>query len=313
MIIVNWNAGEQLRECLQSIVAAEMTGIVLPRVVVVDNDSTDGSLSGLEDIELPLEIIRNQENRGFGAACNQGAQGSRADYLLFLNPDVRLSTNSLSVPLEFMERPENGRVGICGIQLIDDTGKVARTCARFPTPGRFIAKACGLSQLLPRVFPSHFMIEWDHGETRVVDQVMGAFFLVRRSLFEKLGGFDERFFVYFEDLDFSLRAHDIGWESVYLASSRAFHRGCGTSDRIPATRLFYSLRSRIQYARKHFSFGGTVLVTLATLFIEPVARIFLAVLYGSKQELHDTLRAFILLWRWLAGSPVKPAEEEQRK
>ncbi len=106
-----------------------------------------------------------------------------------------------------------------------------------------------------------------------VDQVMGAFFLVRRSVFEALGGFDERFFVYYEDLDFAVRARAHGWSSVYIATAQAFHRGQGTTEGATARRTFYFCRSRILYARKHFSMPGAFAVMAATLTLEPFARL----------------------------------------
>src|SRR5205823_7218964 len=134
-------------------------------------------------------------------------------------------------------------IGIAGIQLLDADGRIARTCARFPTPGRFFSKMLGLDTILPAAFAPHFMVEWDHNHNREVDQVMGAFFLVRRSVFEALGGFDERFFVYFEEVDFSLRARKLGWRTFYLSVAQAYHWGSGPVTKpAQATRLFYSLR-----------------------------------------------------------------------
>ena len=99
-----------------------------------------------------------------------------------------------------------GILGIVGIQLIDSNGHVARNTARAPSAQAMIGHSLGLDRLMPSVFPTHFVSEWAHDETRNVDQVMGAFFFVRRGVFEALGGFDEQFFVYYEDLDFSVRA-----------------------------------------------------------------------------------------------------------
>lgn len=195
IVIVNWNAGQQLRECLESVVTASQNLFALDRAVVVDNASRDGSMVGLDHLRLPLVTVYNKENRGFGVACNQGAATSKADYLLFLNPDVRLQEGSLYKPLAFMERLENQDVGIVGIQLVDNVGTVSRTSARFPTVRRYFTGMLGLDRLFPVQFPSHFMTDWDHKESREVDQVMGAFFLIRRSLYETLGGFDERFCV----------------------------------------------------------------------------------------------------------------------
>jgi GT2 family glycosyltransferase len=296
IIIVNWNTGQQLRACLGSVSSASRSEFGLNRVVVVDNASNDGSTNTSRELGLPVTMIYNRINRGFAAGCNQGAHASQADYLLFLNPDARLFGDSLSKPLNFMEQPGNEGVGICGIQLIDDRGRISRTCARFPKPTHFLFKMVGLDRLFPRFFPSHFMTEWDHRESRLVDQVIGAFFLVRRSLFEALRGFDERYFVYWEDLDFSLRARQAGWRSVYLADAQAFHRGGGSSGQVRATRLLYALRSRILYGYKHFGWWPATGLMLGTLFLEPWMRLAFAAVRCSGEELMATVKGYLLLW-----------------
>lgn len=296
IVIVNWNTGDQLRACLASIAAAARDGFTLHRVVVVDNGSRDGSVEGLEDFSVPLTLLRNRENRGFAAACNQGAWSSDADYLLFLNPDVRLFDDSLTRPIRFMQELANARIGICGIQLVDEGGRIDRSCARFPTTEMFIGKMLGLNRWLPGNFPHHAMTEWDHGENRQVDQVIGAFFLVRRSLFEALNGFDERFFVYFEEVDLSYRAARAGWSSFYLADARAVHRGGGSSEQVKAARLCYSLRSRMQYGFKHFGLPSALGLALATLLLEPVSRLGVAAVRRSPRSAIETLHGYAMLW-----------------
>jgi len=110
-------------------------------VEIVDNASTDTSLALVEkratDMPFPMLIIRNVENRGFGAACNQGAAQAIVEYLLFLNPDTIIFANSLPVPLAFMELPENAEVGVVGIQFVDENISIARSCSRFPSLGIF--------------------------------------------------------------------------------------------------------------------------------------------------------------------------------
>src|SRR4051812_24268928 len=273
VVIVNWNSGAQLKECLASFAAAAADAVTL-HVTVVDNASADGSCEGLADATgVPLVIIRNADNRGFGAACNQGAAGSGADYLLFLNPDTRLMAGSLERPARYLQSPEHARLGIAGIQLLDSGGYVARNTARTPTAWSMIGNSLGVDRIMPWIFPPHFVTGWAHDETRSVDQVMGAFFLVRRSLFEAIGGFDERFFVYYEDLDFAARARARGFGSVYLATAQAFHRGQGTTEHATEQRTFYFCRSKILFARKHFGTTGAYAVIAATLALEPLARL----------------------------------------
>jgi hypothetical protein len=308
VVIVNWNSGLHIRRCLDSMLLASREGFELARVVVVDNASTDRSAERLDFPDLPLLVIRNSSNRGFAAACNQGACGSKADYLLFLNPDTALERNSLEAPIAFLERPENGHIAICGVPLVEDGGRVRRSCARFPTPGHLVARCLGLDRLFPRVFPSHFLSEWDHSESRVVDQVMGAFFLVRRAVFDLLGGFDERFFVYYEELDFSYRARQAGWTSYFLATTCAMHHGCGCTEQAKAGRLFYALRSRILYSYKHFGRVAATGVLIGTVAVEPFSRVALGAAHGSLIEIQDTFRAYGMLWRCLPKIVAKDRE-----
>ncbi len=294
VIIVNWNAGHQLLDCIASIRQYGSPYVV--QTVVVDNGSTDGSEHALKDMP-GVSVILAGENLGFAKACNLGAKYAHSDYLLFLNPDAALYQDTLSMAAAFMEKTANAGVGICGVQLIDEQGRIARSCARFPTAAKFVAQALGASRFIPE--SGYVMNEWNHGETRDVDHVIGAFYLVRRRLFDTLAGFDERFFVYLEDLDFSYRASRHGWRSVYLADAQAFHAGGGTSNQVKAHRLFYSLRSKVQYACKHFNAVSAFTVLAVTLFAEPVSRSTLALLQMSGSSFKETWTAYAMLWRWL--------------
>jgi N-acetylglucosaminyl-diphospho-decaprenol L-rhamnosyltransferase len=295
IVIVNWNTGVQLDACLESIALANRADLHLNRVVIVDNASSDRSLENLGKSTLSLHLTCNSENQGFARACNQGAAGSTADFLLFLNPDTVLTLDSLCRPLAFMAQPENANVGIIGIQLLDGHGRVSSSCSRFPTTGCVLAEIFGIDRLYPSA--AQRMDDWNHADSRAVDQVMGAFFLIRRDLFESLGGFDERFFVYFEEVDLSFRARSFGYSSYYLSDCRAIHKGGGSSEQVKAKRLFYSLRSRILYSYKHFGFFPATLVLLATLLIEPFTRLFLAAARGSIQGIAATVEAYWFLMK----------------
>lgn len=289
IIIVNWNSGTLLHNCLESIVTANRDTFELRRVVVIDNNSSDGSAEGLEYADLPVLVIHNPENRGFAVACNQGAAGSKADYLLFLNPDTRLFSNSLSEPLLFMEQQENSHIGICGLKLTDELGNPTTSCARFPTMKIFFGKITGLSRVFPKLFPEHLMSSQELLYSLEVDQIIGAFFIVRRSVYEKLEGFDERFFMYFEEVDFSLRAKRKGYLSYYLSHVSAYHKGHGSTGQIKPTRLFYSLRSRIQYGFKHYSYWESIILMVITLIFEPITRILLSLKRFSLADFKETM------------------------
>lgn len=295
IVIVNWNAGDQLRDCITSIVAARKDELFLFEVFVVDNGSKDDSLTGIDSLGISINIILNETNLGFAAACNQGASGASGDYLLFLNPDMRVFENSLDIPVAFMQNPDNSEVGIAGIQLVDENGVVARSCSRFPILGMFFAQALGINRFVKFRHLAQSMDEWAHDSTRHVDQVIGAFFLMRRSAFILLGGFDQRFFVYFEEVDLSYRANQAGLRSIYLTEAQAFHAGCGTSRQVKAHRLFYSLRSRLMYGFKHFTFVNACILLLLTLFLEPFSRILFALISRRWCDAHHTLQGYWML------------------
>ncbi len=296
---MNWNSGKQLRECLDSLQSAQRQGFDLQRIVVVDNASIDGSAEELNKNDLPLQIIKSTYNLGFGAACNRAAKGTAAKYLLFLNPDTRVFSESIVSPIRYMENPLNDRIGILGIQLVDEYGRIHRSNTRFPDLKMQLSNWLGLSRLFPKRFPGMFMSELPHDETIEVDQVMGAFFLVRESLFQYLGGFDDRYFVYYEDLDFSLRARKAGWKSVYYTEAQCFHQGGGISSQVKALRLFYLLRSRILFAKKHFKPTEAVVTIWGTFSLEFLGRVIRSVIYMRFKELRDTLSAYALLVDWL--------------
>jgi hypothetical protein len=301
IVIINWNSGSQLKRCLCQIETAVKKGVQLDRIVVVDNASSDSSIADLTVQDDRLVILRNRRNTGFAAACNQGAKDSRANYLLFMNPDVYLGADSLSIPTEFLSRLENSNVAICGPRLVGQDAVAQKTCSRFPTTKDLCAQALGLGRLLPDVFRVPPMNEWAHDHNRTVDQVIGACLFVRRKVFEQLRGFDERFFVYFEEVDLCLRCKKSGHEIFYLNEASAVHTGGGCSNQVPGKRLFYLLRSRILYARKHFSTVSAAVVSLVTIFIEPLSRLYLATAHGSVEELRGTLEGYSLLWRSLSS------------
>ena len=300
VIIVNWNAGEQLRECLESLEASDRDEFVLEKILVVDNASTDNSLDRLDELDILLQIIQNDENRGFAAACNQGAAAGGAQYLLFLNPDTRVQPDTLLRSISFMEQPEHANVGLLGVQLTDSDGEVARTCARAPRLRHFLSPLLALDAVAPRLFPGLIQSEWDHADSREVEHVMGAYFLTRRKVFEALGGFDERFFVYLEDLDYAARVREAGHEIFFLADTSVYHRGGGTSEQAKAERLAYTMQSRVEYGRKHLGIARTALMTTALFAVGLPARLVRASIRRSRQEGIEVLRAYLIVAGYLA-------------
>ncbi len=293
IVIVNWNAGAQLQECLASVESMETDSVFhLAKCLVVDNASTDGSANRLKLARLPVQLIANAENKGFGKACNQGAAAGQGDYILFLNPDIKLHADSLARAVGFLEEPRNASIGLLGIQLVDESCRPQPTTGRFPTPGAMLSQMVGLDRLWPARFPPFPMSNWSHGESRKVDVLQGAWLLIRRPLFVQLGGFDERFFMYYEDVDLAYRARRAGWAAYYFAEARAFHRGGGVTEKIKAGRLAYWMHSRVQYVAKHFGAPAAAGIIASSLSLELAARLLWNAATLSWPHLGETIRAY---------------------
>lgn len=297
IVVVNWNSGALLARCLDSVAGAVTGGVRVETVVVVDNASTDGSADRISTTGIPVTLLRNSQNKGFAAACNAGAGATEAPVMLFLNPDTELSQTSLEPPLRFLTEPLSHSTAIVGIRLTNLDGSTQRSCARFPTPARMVGLSLGLDRVMPWLVPAHFMREWDHDGSRYVDQTIGAFLMMRRRHFNRLGGFDERFFLYMEDVDLALRARRAGLRSYYLHLATARHAGGGTTRTHPGLRLVYSWRSRVLYARKHFGIAGRMAAVVANLALEPAVRLLRALALGRRDDVRTVLAALARTWR----------------
>lgn len=295
-VVVAWNPGLVLADCLQALVDRQREvepTLDAPRIIVVDNAS-DPPVLVPEACATRVTLVRNGSNRGFAAACNQGARLGAAPFLLFLNPDVVLEPGALTKATQAFASPA---VGIVGIRLCDGEGRVARGCARRTGALRFLVTLLRLPRLWPAL-RGHLMTDWDHGSSGPVDHVTGACYLIRRDLFEALAGFDERFVVYFEDLDLSWRARAAGWEIRYVAEAAAFHAGGWATGQGRRVRLYHDWHSRVVFARKHFGRLMALVVLIVTMVVDPVVRTVEGLRRGSWDGLAD---AFAALWGLVRG------------
>src|SRR6185437_12163713 len=292
IIIVNWNSGDYLEKCINSLFTTNNI-LSINKVFIIDNNSKDSSVNKIE-LNKRIKIIRNKVNTGFSKACNQGFQLSTSSYLLLLNPDTQLLNNTIADCVTFMN--QNNEIDILGCQLLNDDGKITHSCSRFPTPLGILSDSLGLSKIAPSIFkPGIIMTNFDHKESRYVDQLMGAFMFMRKSVFEKIGYFDERFFVYYEEVDFSKRLAQKGGKSFFNADIKAIHTGEGTTSSVKGFRLFLNVRSRLQYAKKHFNFPGYCCVWVSTFFIEPITRSFFLIFSGKLSVIPDLFKGYRLL------------------
>lgn len=294
IIIVNWNSGEQLRECLTSINLSKVYGIKLI-LIVIDNASSDNSLDDCHKIE-GIKIIRNEKNLGFAASCNMGFKLSeKSDFTLLLNPDTVLREGTLQQSIDYMIA--NSHISILGCKHVDIDGHVSASCARSPKLINYVWDILGLSKVLPNIFNgATIMYDKDYNKSMYVDQVIGAYMMIRHELFDKIGYFDERFFVYYEEADFSYRSKLIEAKTFYNADITIFHKGGGTSENVKAKRLFYSLNSRLMYGFKHFNVIENIVLLFMTLFIEPMTRIIFLISSFKFKEVSETLQAYWYLY-----------------
>ncbi len=217
------------------------------RTVVVDNASPDDSLETI--VGLPLEVVRSERNGGFSYGCNLGAASGRAPFLLFLNPDARIGMAALEAMVSVLRH--DAETALVGPRITGDEGELAWSLRRFPRHRSTFAQALFAHRLLPHAAWTDELIRdadvYDGPATP--EWLSGACMLIRRSVFEQLGGFDEDFFLYCEDTDLCRRVWDAGHVVRYVPEARVEHIG-GASSTAGETQAI-AARSRVIYARKH--------------------------------------------------------------
>ena len=252
VIIVNYNVKHFLEQALvASLGAAER---VPTEIIVVDNASADGSVEMVERRFPDITVIRNLDNTGFSKANNQGIEIAKGDYILLLNPDTVVEEDTFEKVVDFMD--EHPQAGGLGVKMLDGKGEFLPESKRaFPTPGVAFWKAFGFSALFPKskTFGRYHLGFLDEDETHEVDVLAGAFMLLRKTVIDEIGGLDETFFMYGEDIDLSYRIVKAGYKNYYYPETRIIHyKGESTKKgSLNYVRIFYSAMKI--FARKHFS------------------------------------------------------------
>lgn len=251
-VVVSYNSRRHLRDCVDPLTRIE--GV---RAFVIDNASTDDAVATIED--LPVSVIRLEENRGFGAGCNAGWRQGESTFVLFLNPDASIDEPSLTRLVEILDT-EDG-VGLVGPRILESDGSLAFSQRRFPRLVSTYARALFLHRLFTRASWADELVRDPaaYEAQASPDWVSGACMLVRRSVLEEIGGFDERFFLYCEDKDLCRRIRAAGYDVRYEPGATIRHRGGSSAPR--AGLLPVLARSRVQYARKHWGRAGASLET----------------------------------------------------
>lgn len=223
IVIVSWNTEELLKKCLESIFKHQ--GDLKLEIIVVDNASSDNTVEIVKENFPQVQIIPNINNLGFAAANNIGLLRSKGDFILFLNPDTVILRNALKKMVEFMKH--NYKIGIAGCKHLNPNWTFQSSVRRFPTAFALFFVFIKLYKIFPFIPPVYYYLAKDLNNKIVqpVDQVAGSFLMVRRQTLEEIGPFDERFFIWFEEVDLCKRAKDAGWQVWYNPEAEIIHHG----------------------------------------------------------------------------------------
>ena len=252
VVIVNWNTSRELEDCLCSLYQYHPD--LALEVWVVDNASSDESLSMLKESFPGAKLIENHENRGFAAANNQAFAkiDPRCPFVLVLNPDIVFLEGSLAILLDFLKSHQDAHV--VTPRMLGPDGRLQAGCRRRePTPGSMLARLLGLGRLFPtsRALAGYTYGDLSESITHKVDSASGSFMFFKREVLEEVGGFDERFFMYAEDLDWCRRARQKGFGIYYHPETTVVHMRGASSDKCALKSLWHLHRTGLMYIKKH--------------------------------------------------------------
>ena len=220
VVILNYNVQHFLNLCLESVI--EATRNIHAEIIVVDNASKDGSVAMLKQKFPQVRCVVNKENTGFSKGNNIGVKHAKGNYICILNPDTVVSESAFESLLRFCNQNEN--VGVVGPKLVDGSGLFLKECKRgAPSPWNAFTKITGLYKLSKRWFGAYYNMKLAEDTTGKTAAVVGAFMMLKKSIYNEIGGFDESFFMYFEDDDFCYRIAQMGYHNYYVPTSTCIH------------------------------------------------------------------------------------------
>jgi GT2 family glycosyltransferase len=261
VVIVNYNVKHFLEQCLLSVLKA-MEGLQ-GEILVVDNNSVDGSVEMVTRKFPTVKLIVNNFNAGFSKANNQAIKQSSGEYVLLLNPDTVVEEDTFKKVIRFMD--EHPDAGGLGVYMMDGKGRFLPESKRgLPSPGVAFWKLSGLSALFPKskIFGKYHLTYLDKNQIHSVDVLSGAFMLLRRSALDKTGLLDEDFFMYGEDIDLSYRITKAGYKNYYFPETRIIHYKGESTKKSSVNYVLVFYKAMVIFARKHFSSGHAALFSL---------------------------------------------------
>ena len=248
--IVSYNTKDVLLDCLRS-VHAHTTAIAL-EVIVVDNDSRDGTVAALKDAYPAMRIVENPDNRGFAKAVNQALTVSRGRHVLLLNSDTVVRDQALATMVAYLD--DHPDVGAVSCKQWTGYGHLNQTCFPFPSIRDHLFYSALFQRIAPTLQAAAVATQAvDCTQSQDVDWANGACLMIRRSLLQQSGGLDEEFFMYFEDVDLCRRLHQQGYRVRHVAEAEIVHFiGCSSGHDREHLQVVWEF-SRIRYIEKHFS------------------------------------------------------------
>lgn len=266
IVIVSYNVKYFLDQCISSVLQSR--GVDAIEIIVVDNASADGTQAFIESKYPNVNFIYNKENVGFSQANNQGVEQAKGEFVLILNPDTLLSTDTLATCLQrHNELTKEGiSVGMLGAKMFDGSGTYLPESKRgFPTPFVSFCKIFGLSNLFPtsKIWNGYYLGHLSSEENQQVPILTGAFMFLKRSLYTEVGGFDEDYFMYGEDIDLSYRVEKAGYKNYYIADTKIVHFKGESTKKMTFDYVKRFYEAMIIFAKKHLNASQVFAYTLA--------------------------------------------------
>ena len=299
VVIVNWNTRDMVLRLLASLSTPSADSAHELELIVVDNDSSDDSVEAVR-LEFPnVKLVAQSENRGFAGGVNPGVRVATQPLVLLLNTDAHTSRASIEAVAQYMaDHPE---VGIVGPQILTPEHRPQSSAWRDPSLTWMALRALGLSNLNALNFERYHEKPFD--EAAEVDCVSGCAMMIRRDLMDELGGFDEDYFMYFEETDFCLRARRLGQRVHHAPVGEFVHEEGGTSKSVRLRTFLDFQRSQILFHRKHGGVGAAIaarglLALGSALRVPPLAALSLT---GRAERARGQLHLHLSSIAWLAN------------
>ncbi|MDP2683863.1 MAG: glycosyltransferase family 2 protein [bacterium] len=275
IVIVSWNVRDQLKKCIKSIY--NNTHNLDYEIFVVDNCSSDHSTEMVQNDYSKVKLISNKVNFGFAYACNQAIKKSRGNYILLLNPDTEVKQDSVVKMKDFMQNKKD--CGIAGCKIVNFDGTIQPSVRKFPDIKSHLMILLKIHNFITnsKSINSYYLKDFDYSKLQIVDQVMGAFYMIKRRVLQDIGLLDEHFYIWYEEVDLCKRAKLKSWNTYYNPEIEVFHyKGSSFSQVNPLKKQYIFNRSMLYYFFKHeniFKYLVLLLVFPISLFLSFIVQI----------------------------------------